>query len=148
MARPNVLKKAIHAPRVLNEPIKYQKSFSRGMRVQMGAYSMLFVSGTASIDAQGQSRHAGDLTSQAKRVFSNIGALLASEGATWHDVVQTRCYLKDMRDYQLFNEYRNYFYKRQRLKPFPASVCVEANLCRPELLVEIEAVAVVKDSIK
>ncbi len=118
------------------------------MRVQMGAYSMLFISGTASIDTQGKSRHAGDLTAQAKRVFGNISALLASEGATWHDVVQTRCYLKDMRDYQLFNEYRNYFYKQQKLKPFPASVCVEANLCRPELLVEIEAVAVIKDSIK
>ena len=148
MVKPNVLKRAICAPRALNEPIKYHKSFSRGMRVSLGQYCMLFISGTASIDAQGKSRHAGDLTSQAKRVFANISALLASEGATWHDVVQTRCYLKDMRDYQLFNEYRNYFYKHQKLKPFPASVCVEANLCRPELLVEIEAVAVIKDSIK
>jgi 2-iminobutanoate/2-iminopropanoate deaminase len=142
------LKKAIHAARVLNEPIEYQKSFSRGMRVEMGEYSMLFISGTSSIDEKGRTKHPGDFTAQAKRTFSNITALLASEGATWHDVVHTRCYLKDMRNYTLFNEYRNYFYKQQKLLPFPASVCVEAGLCRPELLVEIETIAIIKNSFK
>ena len=118
------------------------------MRVEMGEYSMLFISGTASIDEKGKTKYLGDLTAQSKRTFSNITALLASEGAAWHDVVQTRCYLKDMRDYPLFNEYRNYFYKQQKLVPFPASVCVEAGLCRLELLVEIEAVAIIKNSLK
>jgi len=138
----------MHARRVLNEPVEYQKSFSRGIRVEVGECSMLFISGTASIDEKGKTRYPHDLTAQVKRTFSNLAALLASEGATWHDVVQTRCYLKDMRDYPLFNKCRNYFYKQQRLIPFPASVCVEANLCRPELLVEIEAVAVIKNSFK
>ncbi len=115
------------------------------MRVEMGECSMLFISGTASIDKKGKTKYPNDLTAQVKRTFSNIAALLASEGATWHDVVQTRCYLKNMRDYRLFNERRNYFYKQQKLVPFPASVCVEANLCRPELLVEIEAIAVTKN---
>lgn len=142
------LKRAMHATRVLNEPIQYQKSFSRGMRVQIGEYSMLFISGTASVDEKGKSRHTGNLTAQAKRTFGNIAALLASEGASWHDVVQTRCYLRDMRDYSLFNEYRNYYYKQHKLVPFPASVCVEAGLCRPELLVEIEAVAIIKNYLK
>jgi 2-iminobutanoate/2-iminopropanoate deaminase len=140
-----VIKKSIHAPQVLNEPIEYHKSFSRGMRVEMGGFSMLFISGTASIDGKGKTRHEKDLAAQSKRVFTNISALLASEGATWHDVVQTRCYLKTMRDYGLFNQARNAFYKQQKIDPFPASVCIEANLCRPELLVEIEAVAVLKN---
>jgi enamine deaminase RidA (YjgF/YER057c/UK114 family) len=85
-------KKAIHAARALNEPIEYQKSFSRGIRVEMGEYSMLFISGTASVDEKGRTKYPGDLTAQSKRTFSNIAALLASEGATWQDVVQTRCY--------------------------------------------------------
>ncbi|MFH0918540.1 MAG: Rid family hydrolase [Candidatus Omnitrophota bacterium] len=148
MIKKSNLKKAMHAAGVLNEPIDYRRSFSRGMRVLLGQYSMLFISGTASIDKKGKSRHIGDLKAQLKRTFSNIAALLASEGATWHDVVQTRCYLKDMRDYALFNESRNYFYQQQKLAPFPASVCVQAGLCRPELLVEIEAVAIIKNSSK
>ena len=139
-----VLKRPIHASHVLNEPIEYQKSFSRGMRVEMGEYSMLFISGTASVDEKGESKHSGDLIAQVKRVFSNIAALLVSEAASWHDVVQTRCYLKNMRSYYLFNEYRNYFYKQQKLASFPASVCVQAALCRPELLVEIEAIAIIR----
>jgi len=144
-ARTRVPKKAMHAARVLNEPIDYQKSFSRGIRVEMGQYVMLFISGTASLDEKGKSRHAGDIAAQLKRTFNNITTLLVSEGATWHDVVHTRCYLKDMRDYAIFNQGRNYFYKQQKLSPFPSSVCVEAGLCRPELLVEIEATAIIKN---
>jgi enamine deaminase RidA (YjgF/YER057c/UK114 family) len=53
-----------------------------------------------------------------------------------------------MGDYSLYNEYRNYFYQQQKLVPFPASVCVQAGLCRPELLVEIEAVAIIKNYLK
>lgn len=138
-------KKAIHAPRFLNEPIEYQKSFSRGIRIGLGAYALIFISGTASVDEQGRTYKPGDFRAQVKRTYDNITALLESEGADWHDVVQTRCYLKDMRDYQSFNAYRNSFYKRLRLKPFPASVCIQASLCRQELLVEIEAVAIIKD---
>ncbi len=109
---------------------------------------MLFISGTASVDEQGKTKYPGDFVAQLKRTFNNIAALLASEGATWHDVAQTRCYLKDMSNYNLFNKYRNYFYKQQKLIPFPASVCVAVNLCRQELLVEIEAVAIIKNNIK
>jgi enamine deaminase RidA (YjgF/YER057c/UK114 family) len=139
-----VAKKAMHAPRFLNEPIEYHKSFSRGIRVDIGNSPFIFISGTASIDEKGNTFCPGDFMAQTKRTFANLTALLNSEKATWHDVVQTRCYLKDMRDYAKFNEYRNWFYKKQKLNPFPASVCVEAGLCRPELLVEIEAMAILK----
>jgi len=69
--------------------------------------------------------------------------LLASEGATWKDVVRTTCYLRDIeRDYEAFNEERTRFYKEQGLDPLPASTGIQAILCRPELLVEIEAIAI------
>ncbi len=135
----------MHAPRFLNEPIDYDKSFSRGIRIDTGNTILLFISGTASIDEKGNTFCPGDFMAQTKRTFANLTALLKSEKADWHNVVQTRCYLKDMRDYARFNQFRNQFYKKQKLNPFPASVCVEAGLCRPELLVEIEAVAILKD---
>jgi enamine deaminase RidA (YjgF/YER057c/UK114 family) len=68
--------------------------------------------------------------------------LLESEGATWKDVVRTTCYLRDIeRDYSAFNEERTAFYAEQELDPLPASTGIQAILCRPELLVEIEAIA-------
>lgn len=141
-----VKKKAIHASQVLNKPIDYPKpvSFSRGIKVDLGQYRLLFISGTASVDKNGKTCHLGDFLGQAKRTFKNLTALLQSEGASWHDVVKTTCYLKDMRHYEIFNKIRNQFYKQQKLHPFPASSCVEANLCRPELLVEIEVIAILK----
>lgn len=134
----------MHAPDFLNEPIDYDKSFSRGIGIDIGNAVLLFISGTASIDEKGNTFCPGDFSAQVKRTFNNLTALLKSEKANWHDVVQTRCYLKDMRDYGKFNEFRNQFYKKQKLNPFPASVCIEAGLCRPEFLVEIEAIVILK----
>ncbi len=45
------------------------------------------------------------------------------------------------RDYQAFNEERTAFYGEQGLDPLPASTGIQAILCRPELLIEIEAIA-------
>lgn len=141
----NITRRAIHAPAFLNEPIKYNKSFSRGIKITFGDMNILFISGTASVNEKGKTCYAGDFLAQTKRTFDNISALLSSEGARWADIVQTRCYLKNIeRDYAMFNTYRNRFYKKQKLCLFPASVCISANLCRPELLVEIEAIAVIK----
>jgi enamine deaminase RidA (YjgF/YER057c/UK114 family) len=57
-------------------------------------------------------------------------------------VVRTTCYLRDIeRDYAAFNEERTAFYQERELDPLPASTGVQAILCRPELLVEIEAIA-------
>jgi 2-iminobutanoate/2-iminopropanoate deaminase len=69
--------------------------------------------------------------------------LLAVEGATWKDVVRTTCYLRDIeRDYDLFNKTRTQFFKEQGLDPLPASTGIQAILCRPELLIEMEAMAI------
>ncbi|HEX6803961.1 MAG TPA: Rid family hydrolase [Terriglobales bacterium] len=135
-------KKAITNLNVLNEAYDYGSAFSRGMRVELGKFVVLFISGTASIDDLGKTVHVGDLRAQVRRTFDNITALLASEGATWKDIVRTTCYLRDIeRDYQAFNEERAAFYRKQRLNPLPASTGIQAILCRPDLLVEIEAIA-------
>lgn len=137
-----VNKRAITNHNVLNEAYDYGSAFSRGMRIDLKELTILLISGTASIDEQGNTVHVGDLRAQVRRTFDNITALLASEGATWHDIVRTTCYLRDIeRDYNAFNEERTAFYKEQKLNPLPASTGIQAILCRPDLLVEIEAIA-------
>lgn len=130
---------------VLNEALDYptRVSFVRGMRVELDNCIMLFISGTASVNERGESIHPGDPRAQTRRTFTNIKGLLESEGADWHDVIRTTCYLADFRYYDEFNEVRNQFYDEEGLEPVPASTCIEARICRPELLVEIEAIAMI-----
>ena len=112
------------------------------MRIDLNGLAILLISGTASIDEYGKSVHSGDFRAQMRRTLANITGLLESEGCTWHDIVRTTCYLRDIeRDYEAFNEERTAFYKEQGLDPLPASTGIQAILCRPELLVEIEAIA-------
>jgi enamine deaminase RidA (YjgF/YER057c/UK114 family) len=139
-----VKRRAISEPHVLNEAYNYPRpsSFSRGLRIDLNGLVILLISGTASIDENGKSVHIGDFRAQLRRTYKNITGLLAAEGATWKDVVRTTCYLRDIeRDYPAFNEERTAFFKEQGLDPLPASTGIQAILCRPDLLVEIEAIA-------
>jgi 2-iminobutanoate/2-iminopropanoate deaminase len=139
-----VEKRAITNLNVLNEAYDYAKpsSFSRGMRIDIGNTVILLISGTASIDENGVSLHIGDFRAQLRRTYQNITALLEAEGAGWKDIVRTTCYLRDIeRDYEAFNEERTAFFAHQGLDPVPASTGIQAILCRPELLIEIEAIA-------
>src|SRR5208282_5422886 len=140
-----VTKKAITNHSVLNEAFDYAKpsSFSRGLRLDIKGIAILLISGTASIDDQGRSIHQGDFRAQTQRTYENITKLLKAEGATWKDIVRTTCYLRDIeRDYEAFNEERTQFFAEQGLNPLPASTGIQAILCRPELLIEMEAMAI------
>jgi enamine deaminase RidA (YjgF/YER057c/UK114 family) len=144
IAHAPIVKRAMTNHGVLNEAFAYPKpsSFSRGMRIDLNGITILLISGTASIDENGKSVHIGDFRAQMRRTLANITGLLASEGCTWHDIVRTSCYLRDIeRDYEAFNEERTAFYREQGLDPLPASTGIQAILCRPELLIEIEAIA-------
>jgi 2-iminobutanoate/2-iminopropanoate deaminase len=144
IANAPVQKRAITNYGVLNEAYAYAKpsSFSRGMRIDLNGLTILLISGTASIDEKGVSVHIGDFRAQLRRTYDNITGLLQSEGCTWHDIVRTSCYLRDIdRDYDVFNEERTKFFAEQGLDPLPASTGIQAHLCRPELLIEIEAIA-------
>jgi 2-iminobutanoate/2-iminopropanoate deaminase len=143
-AATRIEKRAISAPNVLNEAYDYARpsSFSRALRIDIGNVVLLLISGTASVDEYGATVHVGDFRAQMRRAYRNITELLQSAGATWHDVVRTTCYLRDIeRDYAVFNEERTTFFEGQRLDPLPASTGIQAILCRPELLVEMEAIA-------
>ena len=144
IAHAPIKKRAMTNHGVLNEAYHYDKpsSFSRGMRIDLNGLTILLISGTASIDENGVSVHIGDFRAQLRRTFDNITGFLKSEGCTWHDIVRTSCYLRDIdRDYDVFNDERTKFFKEQGLNPLPASTGIQAHLCRPELLIEIEAIA-------
>jgi 2-iminobutanoate/2-iminopropanoate deaminase len=142
--RTPISKSAIANHDVLNEAFAYAKpsSFSRGMRIDLSGLTILSISGTASIDERGESVHIGEFRAQLRRTFQNITGLLESEGSTWHDVVRTTCYLRDMDcDFAAFSEERTAFFREQGLDPLPASTGIQVHLCRPELLLENVAIA-------
>jgi 2-iminobutanoate/2-iminopropanoate deaminase len=146
-SRPPIEKHVVHAPQVLNEAYNYQKpsSFSRALRLDFGDYKVLLISGTASVNEEGKAEHVGDFNAQLWRTYRNISTLLEAEGMTWHDVVRTTNYLRDIeRDYAEFNKIRTTFFKWLNLDPLPASTGIQARLCWETLLVEIEAYAVCK----
>jgi 2-iminobutanoate/2-iminopropanoate deaminase len=137
-------KRGISAPGALNEAYHYERpsSFSRALRIDLNGLAILLISGTASINDKGETVHIGDFRAQTRRTYQNITDLLEAAGATWKDIVRTTCYLRDIeRDYAAFNEERTAFFQQQQLDPLPASTGIQAILCRPELLVEMEAIA-------
>jgi len=145
--RPPITKYAVHAPSVINEAYSYQKpsSFSRALRFDFGGHKVLLVSGTASVNNQGKAEHIGDFKAQLWRTYRNITNLLKAEGMSWHDVVRTTNYLRDIeRDYGEFNKIRTSFYRWLGLNPLPAATGIQARLCWETLLVEIEVIAVCK----
>jgi 2-iminobutanoate/2-iminopropanoate deaminase len=145
--RPPIKKHLVHAPHVINEAYDYQKpsSFSRALRLDFGDFKVLLVSGTASVNEEGKAEHIGDFRAQLWRTYRNLTNLLAAEDMTWHDVVRTTNYLRDIeRDYEEFNKIRTSFYQWLKLDPLPASTGIQARLCWETLLVEIEIYAVCK----
>ncbi len=151
IAHAPIEKRAITNLKVLNEAYDYSKpsSFVRGMRIDLNGLVILLISGTASIDEYGKTVHVGDFRAQCKRTFKNITGLLEAEGCTWKDIVRTSCYLRDIdRDYEAFNEERTAFFQQQGLDPVPASTGIQAKLCRSDLLVEIEAIAMFRETPK
>lgn len=145
--RTPLAKQAVSAPSVLNEAYAYDRpsSFTRALSFAIGDVTVVLVSGTASVDERGETTHVGDFRAQCWRTYRNIATLLESAGMTWRDVVRTTCYLRDIeRDYSDFNEVRTAFFSWLGLDPLPASTGIQARLCRDELLVEIEAIAVAR----
>jgi enamine deaminase RidA (YjgF/YER057c/UK114 family) len=147
--RAPIKKHVVHAPQVINEAYDYHKpsSFSRALRLDFGGHKVLLISGTASVNEEGNAEHIGDFKAQLWRTYVNITNLLAAEEMTWHDVVRTTNYLRDIeRDYAEFNNIRTLFYKWLKLDPLPASTGIQARLCWETLLIEIEVYAICKSN--
>jgi len=120
----------------LNEAWSYGADFSRGLRLAEANKVTLHVSGTASIDEAGQTVHVGSFTAQVDRMLDNLASLLAQQGATFEHVVSGVTYLRNPDDAPALRA-------RCHARGFVGFPCalVEAPLCRPELLCETEAVA-------
>ncbi len=96
--------------------------------MNIGGYKVLLVSGTASVNEEGKAEHIGDFNAQLWRTYVNITNLLAAEEITWHDVVRTTNYLRDIeRDYAELNKIRTTFFQWFNLDPLPASTGIQAR---------------------
>jgi enamine deaminase RidA (YjgF/YER057c/UK114 family) len=120
----------------LNEAWNYGADFSRGLRLVEANKVTLHISGTASIDERGRSVHTGDFDAQADRMLDNIEGLLAQQGASVANLVSGITYLKHSGDAPRLQEK----FRQRGFETFPCAI-VQASLCRPELLCETEAVA-------
>lgn len=118
--------------------------FSRAMALSCGEYASIFISGTASI-TDSETRHVGDAAAQTHETLDNIAALISEDnlahhglpglGASLDSLGLVRVYIKRQEDYGAIRAACE-----QRLGELPMIYAV-ADVCRPELLVEIEGIA-------
>ena len=121
-----------------NEAPEYGSAFARGMALTLSGHRYLFISGTASIDDHGATVHVGDFEAQTMQTIEAVTALLEGAGASLEDVRQATAFLKNPSDLRSFERIA----QRTGLDHVPPVVTV-ADVCREELLVEIDATAVV-----
>ena len=105
-----------------------------------GPSKTIYISGQIAFDKDGKVVGAGDMNAQAEQVFKNLEAALAAAGATFSDVVKMNTYITDMDRAPAVREVRARYFGTTT----PASTFVQARLVRPELMLEIEVIAVVK----
>lgn len=128
-------KKYLQALEYLNPTHDYGVAFERGTRLTLPDRQMYFISGTASIDKYGEVVYPGDIVRQTGRLLENIGALLKDGDALMTDIQYFIIYLRDISDYQTVEHLMNQFY------PQIPHIIVEAKVCRPGWLIEMECIA-------
>jgi 2-iminobutanoate/2-iminopropanoate deaminase len=105
-----------------------------------GPAKTVYISGQIAYDKDGRVVGAGDMKAQAEQVFKNLQAALTAAGATFSDVVKMNTYITDMDKAPAVREVRARYFGETT----PASTFVQvAGLVRPELMLEIEVIAVV-----
>jgi enamine deaminase RidA (YjgF/YER057c/UK114 family) len=121
-----------------SEATEYGSAFARGMALTLGHCRYFFVSGTASIDDHGATVHVGDFEAQTEHTLTAVSALLEDAGASLPDVRQATAFLKNPCDQRAFERIAD----RVGLSGVPMVTTV-ADVCRDDLLFEIDATAVV-----
>ncbi|MFC1543504.1 Rid family hydrolase [Candidatus Neomarinimicrobiota bacterium] len=121
--------------------INYGVTFERGLRVRFGDRSHLHISGTASINRNGEVLHASDVGRQTRHTLDNIKALINPHGASLHDFVYLIVYLRSYQD----NGKVRAVLDEEVPGEIPV-IFVEGPICRKEWLVEIEGLAIISDS--
>ena len=107
----------------------YGVAFERGVRLSDGH---IYISGTASIDSRGRILHEGDVLAQTDRLLENISELLREGGSSLDKVPYFVIYLRDISDYRVIDAYM------QRRFPAVPRIILEARVCRPGWLIEME----------
>ena len=118
--------------------LDYGSAFSRASKTDTPAGQTVFVSGTASIDADGATTNIDDAQGQIKDTIENVRAVLADMLCIDEDVVQVIAYCKTTDVEMAFNSFRDTL-------PWPW-ITVICDICRDDLLFEIEATAMPKKS--
>ena len=139
-------KKYLQALEHLNPTHEYGVAFERGTRLTLPTHTLhpegsqqfkqqYFISGTASINKHGDVVYEGDIVRQTGRLLENIGALLKDGDATMNDIQYFIIYLRDISDYHTVDRLMQQFY------PQIPRIIVEAKVCRPGWLIEMECIA-------
>jgi enamine deaminase RidA (YjgF/YER057c/UK114 family) len=118
------------------DAFRYGSAFSRGVLIRESDVTTIQISGTAAIDDAGKSLYPGDARSQIEYTLDQVEALLGQEGAGLKDIAAATVFVKRAGDASLFRE----IIAARGIERFPA-VCVVADICRDELLFEMDAEA-------
>jgi 2-iminobutanoate/2-iminopropanoate deaminase len=114
-------------------------AFSSGVETPSGR--MVYVSGQVSMDAEGNVVGEGDIKAQTEAVLEHVKTVVEEAGGGMEDIVKLTVFITDMGLYDEIHEVRRRYFE----EPFPASSMVEVSaLIDPRLLIEIEAIAVVR----
>lgn len=131
--------KYISAPEHLSPTYIYGVTFERAASISYRDRKHVFISGTASIDKGGNVLYEGDVLRQIDRTIENVEALLKNAGAKLSDIASAIVYLRDTADLEIARQYC-----RQKLNETPFEIIL-APVCRPQWLIEIEAIAIVQE---
>lgn len=126
----------LYALDYLSPTYNYGVTFERGVAVIYGDRRKVYISGTASIDNQGNIVHIGNVEQQVYRMWENVEALLREADCTFDDICQSIVYLRDFGDYQVV---KSLFQQKFNKSPY---LIVFAPVCRPGWLVEMECIAI------
>ncbi|SRR5258708_6134436 len=130
--------------RQLLTPDTMPKSVGYSQVAMVTGGTIVFVAGQVALDSSGNVVGQGDFRVQVQQVFENLKAAIEAAGGSFNDVVKLNTYVLDFSDLQAFREVRD---KYVDVKHPPVSTAVQVGrLFRPEFLLEVEAVAVVKNN--
>jgi enamine deaminase RidA (YjgF/YER057c/UK114 family) len=132
--------------RAMNEPhIRFLNRAPGGYSqiVEVRGGRTLYISGQIALDSSGQVVGYGDFTAQIKQVFANLKARLDEASTSFNDVVKLNFYLTDASDLQILRDVRDSYVNREQ--PPASTLVIVKQLLRPELLIEVDAIAVTKD---
>ena len=123
------MKEVIKTDKVLVSKVPFSQGFRAG--------DFVFVSGLGPFDPKTGTLQGRTIKEQTKQTLENVKAILDAGGASMKDVIKVSVLLSDAENFEQMNEVYKTFFS----EPFPARICYGVTLMRPDMLVEIDAIA-------